>query len=157
METSKKLFCLCQSPNGHKNFGQNFAHILSVTLRQCMFCISGRSDAERVRNSRERAGQESEAVPASDLRYDPLASQQQVCEGPTAGCRPHLPHCRRHENVSRGKYFKSVLSLSVFVLCVAFSSRLHGPSVESRPPTNNEAWTLTDMSEKICCLLCRKN
>lgn len=36
---------------------------------------SGRCDAERFWSGSELAGQEMQAVPASDLRYDSLASQ----------------------------------------------------------------------------------
>lgn len=62
-----------------------------------------RGDAERVRHDRQRPWQASEAVPAPDLRYDPLPSEQQGCQGPAAGGRPHLSHRRHHEDVQRGE------------------------------------------------------
>lgn len=62
--------------------------LLSFTGTTCDFV--GRCDAERVRHNSEPAGQASEALPAADLWYYPVASQQQVSEGAATGCGSHL-------------------------------------------------------------------
>jgi len=63
---------------------------------------AGNSDVEWVWNGRQCSRQACEAVSASDLRHHPMASEQQVGQGPPAGGRPHLKDCRRHEDLSRG-------------------------------------------------------
>jgi len=61
--------------------------------------FQGRRDAERLWHDRQRTGQAGEALPATDLRNHFVATQQQIGQGSSASCRPHLSHRRRHEDL----------------------------------------------------------
>ena len=64
----------------------------------------GCSDAEWIRYGGERPRKACQALPTPDLRYHSVATQQQISQSPTAGCRPHLKDRHRHEDVSGGKF-----------------------------------------------------
>ena len=71
--------------------------------------VLGCGDVEWFWHGGERARQASEALPAADLWYHPVAAQQQVGQGAPAGRRPHLTHRHSNEDLSRG----TLCSLSI--------------------------------------------
>lgn len=71
-------------------------------LTKFFLLYPGFGDAERLRHRRQRPGEARQALPAADLRYGAVASQQQVGQSAPAGRRPHLPHGRGHEDLPGG-------------------------------------------------------
>lgn len=76
------------------------------------FLFLGCSNVERFRHDSEPAGQAREALPAADLRYHPVAYEQQVGQGAPAGCRSHLAYRGSHEDLSRGNVAQFNLHIS---------------------------------------------
>lgn len=77
--------------------------VLDVFLEIKTLFFSGLCDAEWLWHSGKRPWEAGKTLPASDLRYSAVASEQQVSQSPSTGCRPDLPHSRGHENMSGGE------------------------------------------------------
>src|SRR5262245_44405979 len=77
---------------------------MTLHMQYIVVFVTGNCDVERVRYCRECTGQACEAIPATDLWYDSVASEQQVGQSASAGCRSHLKDCYRHENLPGGLY-----------------------------------------------------
>lgn len=65
--------------------------------------FSGLCDAKWFWHSSKRSWEAGQTLPASDLWYSAVASEQQVSQSPSTGRWPDLSHSRGHENMSGGE------------------------------------------------------
>lgn len=79
----------------------------------CCLC-AGFCNAEWFRYSSERSREACETIPASDLRYGAVASQQQVGQSPSAGGGSHLTHSGGDENLSGGELCRDCITARRF-------------------------------------------
>ncbi len=94
--------------------------------------LSGRGDVEWFWNRGECAWQACQALPASDLRYHSLASQQQVSKGATASRWSHLQDRSGHENLPRGAW-RQIVSLFAWGRVTQFCHNFEHVRALSRP------------------------